>query len=505
VKSRRLIFEPIVPALIACALLGLDAFMNESSLIQWTRSAVLGDEPGAISSPFASQPSATTAITPLESTASVPDESSVTPSPIPNVANPAGSDEARDPWEIVIDPRDLFQRPTSSGRLPPIFPEESPLRAAPPRADPELQPEDNDVYRIRPGDMAEVFVWGQDNLSSRMRVARDGTVVVKLAGSVRIADLTVDQAAARIATRLKRYLIEPAVTVTITEPGGKDVVVVGEVDAPGPFTIDRPTRLLDVLILAKVGRDRADLSNVTVARDSRTLSLDIASVLRGMRIDQNILVEPGDLIIVPGREQTVSVLGAVTKPGKYSFSMARTLRVRDILLETTMWTTKADIARAFILRGDGSIERVNINALWFQGDAREDKVLRTNDSLVMPELTEIGVYVLGKVGSPGLHTRSGQFTLMQALTLANPSTFNARLYDVRIVRGWPENPEVHRRSVKALLEGDLTQNMMLQPGDVVFVPEGILSYTLEFWNRLLSPIAGTASTIRTVGDAMDSN
>lgn len=358
--------------------------------------------------------------------------------------------------------------------------------------------QDSDAYRLRAGDLIDVNVWGQDNLTTRARVGRDGEIVIRLIGAVRLAGLTVNGASALIARRLRRFLEDPVVTVSIAEPGGRDVVVVGEVSSPGPIAMDRPLRLLDALVSAKWNVDKADLSTIKVVRQDLTIVCDMAAVLNGEAVSRNILLEPGDIVIVPSRSQTINLLGTFQKPGKYVFSLNRALRVKDLLLESSMWTPKADLAHAFVLHPDGTRVSCDLNALWFRGDATQDLVLKNGDSLIIPEVAEIGVYVLGEVPTPGFYTRPESFNLLQALSRANPRPFDARLYDIRVVRGWPGNPRVFKVNVKALLEGDITQNMILETGDVVFVPKGILSYTLEFWNRLLGPIAGTANTIRTV-------
>ena len=501
-KLKRILFEPMVPLLIAIVLLGIEGVANNFETFSFVKSWIWanGSSSHRISSRTSSDSSvnkdtlSTSQFLLEKNDPTSQNFSEVLPLPIANpivieserpLAQNASEDANAKPLDVktVNEVNNSEAVKIATEEKNSVVKEDEPPSA------------DSDAYKIRAGDVVDVFVWGQENISGQSRVARDGSIVVKLAGSVKIEGLTVDQAAYRIRQRLQKYLIEPAVTVSIPEFGGKDVVAVGEVDAPGAFRIDRPTRLLDILIMSKWNHERADLSAVTVARGTQTIICDVASVLRGQRIDQNILMEPGDLVIVPGMGQTISMLGAFNKTGKLVFPKSRILRVRDVLSEGNTWTAKANIASAFILRQDGTVTPCNINKLWFQGDAREDKILNNGDALVIPELSEIGVYVLGKVGSPGLFTRSGSFSLLQALTLANPSTFHARLYDVRIVRGWPDNPRVYRVNVKALLDGDLSQNMMLEGGDVIFVPEGVISYSLQFWNQILAPIAGTASTI----------
>jgi protein involved in polysaccharide export with SLBB domain len=357
---------------------------------------------------------------------------------------------------------------------------------------------DSNSYRLQPGDLVDVFVWDQPLISGKSRVARDGTIVVRLVGSVRISGYSVDQAAAVIARGLVNQIIDPSVTVTIAELGGKDVMVVGEVARPGPLSLERPMTILDALVQADWKRDNADLTAVRISRGATSTTYDIDAVLHGQKLDQNVRLDPGDIIVVPPREQVVNLLGAFTSPGKYVFPSAREVRVRDLLLEKSRWAPTADITRAFVLRSDGKTEPVNMNALWFQGDVSHDKTLAHGDALVIPELQEIAVYILGKVGTPGMFTRRGSFNLMQALTAANPNAATARIYDIRIVRGWPSNPQVIRLDLKTMLEGRSNPDIMLQNGDVVFVPETPISMTLDFWNRLLGPIAGVASTVRSV-------
>jgi polysaccharide export outer membrane protein len=362
--------------------------------------------------------------------------------------------------------------------------------------DPESVPANR--YRIREGDLVDVYVWGQDNISGKFRVARDGTITVRLAGTLEVLGITTSQAAALISESLRPYLVLPAVTVSVAEASGRDILLVGEVDAPGIYPLERPMTVLELLIRAKYKAPSADLSSVTIIRDKKPIKLNLSAILRGDRVEENLELASGDIVVVPGREVAIGIHGAALKPGRYRFERDRTVSIRDLLIEGSMWTTRANLSAAFVLREDGSLERVDVNALWFRGDVAHDRVLRNGDALVLPEVPDVGVYVLGKVARPGLHQMSGTPNVLQALSLAQPDNFAARLYDARLVRGWPTNPRVLPLNLQAVLEGDLSQNITLQHGDVIYVPETALSYTLEFWNKLLTPISGTASAVKSL-------
>lgn len=408
-------------------------------------------------------------------------------------------------WEIVIDPRDFGFVPAPAATSRDLRETRALIGGS--RGIEILQAppvptaiEAADRYRIREGDLLDVYVWGQENLSGKFRVARDGTITPRLVGAVEVRGLTTNEAGTRMAERLRAYLVQPAVTVSVAEESGRDLLLFGEVEAPGVYPLDRPMTLLELLIRAKYKSATADLSTVTVIRDRRPTVVNLSAVLRGERVEENMDLQSGDVVVVPGRETVIGIHGAALKPGRYRFDRERRITVRDVLMEGSMWTTRANLEKAFVLRADGSINPVDINALWFRASASQDLALHNGDALVIPEVPEVGVYILGKVHKPGLHQITGTANMLQALALANPDPMGARLYDARLVRGWPHRPRVYAINLRALMEGDLTQNIAVQHGDVIYIPETAVSYSLEFWNRLLQPLGGTASVVRSVED-----
>lgn len=474
---------PWLPALLAVAFYLLVQNAPQGSQLVSRAASALADAPGASASRAARD--------------TVPARPAVSPD-----TTPSGVPEG---WEIVIDPRDFGFIPAPGARSP--VSGESPVLIGGSRGIailsppvPAAPPEAADRYRIRQGDLLDVYVWGQENLSGKFRVARDGTITPRLVGAVEVRGLTANEAAALMADRLRAYLVQPAVTVSVAEESGRDLLLFGEVEAPGVYPLDRPMTLLELLIRAKYKSATADLSTVTVIRDRRPTVVNLSAVLRGERVEENMDLQSGDVVVVPGRETVIGIHGAAQKPGRYRFDRERRVTVRDLLMEGSMWTTKANLEKAFVLRADGTIVPVDINALWFRAAAAEDLVVQNGDALVIPEVPEVGVYILGKVAKPGLHQITGNANMLQALALARPDQMGARLYDARLVRGWPERPRVYAINLRALMEGDLTQNITVRHGDVIYIPETAVSYTLEFWNRLLQPLGGTASVVRAVDE-----
>jgi polysaccharide biosynthesis/export protein len=159
-------------------------------------------------------------------------------------------------------------------------------------------------YLLRHGDLLTVSVWREDALRMEVRVLPDGSITFPLAGRVEVAGLTTPQAEERITARIKKFIPEAAVTVAVTGIDGSRVYVLGKVTQPGPVTLISPsTTVLQVLSQAR-GLDRfADGNSIRVLRQtssgSTVLPVRYDDLMRGNSLETNVVVQPGDTILVP--------------------------------------------------------------------------------------------------------------------------------------------------------------------------------------------------------------
>jgi polysaccharide export outer membrane protein len=159
-------------------------------------------------------------------------------------------------------------------------------------------------YQLRHGDVLTVSVWREEALRMEVRVLPDGSITFPLAGRVEVAGLTTPQAEERIATRIKKFIPEAAVTVVVTGIDGSRVYVLGKVAQPGPVTLISPsTTVLQVISQAR-GLDRfADGNAIRVLRQTKdgpvVLPVRYDDLIRGNSLDTNVVLQPGDTILVP--------------------------------------------------------------------------------------------------------------------------------------------------------------------------------------------------------------
>jgi polysaccharide export outer membrane protein len=126
-------------------------------------------------------------------------------------------------------------------------------------------------YRIRHGDELTVLVHLEPDLDSQVRVQADGSIALPLAGVVSADGRTLDEVRSDVAARLRRFLVDPQVSVQVTAYARRAVHVIGEVNRPGPIAIpdETPLSLLDALSAAGGFTRRADVRSVFIRRRAR--------------------------------------------------------------------------------------------------------------------------------------------------------------------------------------------------------------------------------------------
>lgn len=158
-------------------------------------------------------------------------------------------------------------------------------------------------YRLHPGDTIEVSVWKEVDLQRVLIVRPDGKFSLPLAGEMQAADRTPDEIRIEIEGRLKVYIPEPVVTVTVQEVGGNRIYVIGQVHKPGAFVMNPQLNVLQALSLAEGGTPFAKLDDIVVIRTmggkQQSLPFRYSRVAEGSDLAQNISLESGDVIIVP--------------------------------------------------------------------------------------------------------------------------------------------------------------------------------------------------------------
>ncbi len=116
----------------------------------------------------------------------------------------------------------------------------------------------------------------------------------------------------------------------------------------------------------------------------------------------------------------------------------------------------------------------------------QNLVLEDGDTIYLPEDTTNKYFVLGEVLRPTVYRLKTDVTLIDAISMAGGPTQRASLKSTYVIRGDPENPERIKVDVGKLLKsGDLSQNVEIEPGDVVYVPET----SKPDWNKVASVIS----------------
>ncbi len=158
-------------------------------------------------------------------------------------------------------------------------------------------------YKLHHGDGVFISVWGEETLQKEVRVLPDGSVTFPLAGRVDVGNMTTTEAEKRLTEKLKTYLKDPQVTVVVTSVEGNKAYVIGHVIKSGPILLAGPTTVLQALSIAGGFDKFADTDDLKVihytnGKQSST-SVDYDKLIRGAGLESNLLLQPGDTILVP--------------------------------------------------------------------------------------------------------------------------------------------------------------------------------------------------------------
>jgi polysaccharide export outer membrane protein len=132
-----------------------------------------------------------------------------------------------------------------------------------------LAAQNTSTYRLAPNDLIEIKVYQEEDLTTKLRLAKDGTGTFPLLGVVNLGGMSVDECAAHLRDLLgKDYLVNPQVTITVVEYAKRRFTVLGQVQKPGSFEIpnEESVTLLQAIAMAGGYTRLADTGRVTVTR-----------------------------------------------------------------------------------------------------------------------------------------------------------------------------------------------------------------------------------------------
>lgn len=158
-------------------------------------------------------------------------------------------------------------------------------------------------YLIGAGDVLEILVWREPDISRTVRVRPDGKISLPLADDVQAARSTLPELKKRITKSLAAFVDNPSVYVMLEENRSKKIYVVGMVNTPGEYVLEKDITVLQAIAMAGGFTEWAKKDEIVIVRRNpqgqSRIAFDYDRVVSGKDIKQNILLQPDDVIIVP--------------------------------------------------------------------------------------------------------------------------------------------------------------------------------------------------------------
>lgn len=161
-----------------------------------------------------------------------------------------------------------------------------------------------DTYIIGVGDGLGINVWKEPELSKNVPVRPDGMITLPLIGEIKAIGLTPNQLQEQITASLSKVMSDPQVVVVVEAVNSLSFNIMGNVFKPGYFPLVRPLTILDAIALSGGFRDFAKEKKIYILRldaagKQQKIYFNYKQVIKGQNMAQNIMVQPGDTIVVP--------------------------------------------------------------------------------------------------------------------------------------------------------------------------------------------------------------
>ncbi len=161
-------------------------------------------------------------------------------------------------------------------------------------------------YKINPGDVLEISVWKEEGLEREVLVLPDGKISFPLAGHLKAAGRSPEEVQKALSERIKKYIPDPVITVTVRAVAGNKIYVIGQVQRPGEFQAGQRIDVIQALSQAGGLTPFADEDKIVVLRRENgnqiALPFDYSKVKKGRRLEMNVILISGDVVVVPDCE-----------------------------------------------------------------------------------------------------------------------------------------------------------------------------------------------------------
>jgi polysaccharide export outer membrane protein len=160
-------------------------------------------------------------------------------------------------------------------------------------------------FTIGPEDVLGVLVWKEPDLSSDVTVRPDGMITLPLVRDIKAAGLTPAGLGDRIQTAVREYITDASVTVVVRQMNSRKVFITGEVAKPGSYPLTSSMTVMQLIAVAGGVTEFAEGKSISVMRieggQTSTFPFNYKDVASGKKPAQNIVLKPGDTVVVPER------------------------------------------------------------------------------------------------------------------------------------------------------------------------------------------------------------
>ena len=324
-------------------------------------------------------------------------------------------------------------------------------------------------YRIGPGDAVIIDVYGASQKSEQLTVSPDGDITIEGFGPVQVSGLTVAQANARLRSTLGSRYSSSRVRLTVGQTRTIMVNVMGEVKAPGTYTLSAFASVFHALYMAGGINDLGTLRNIKVYRNNKLVTMvDIYDYILNGKLTGNIRLADNDVIVVGAYDCLVNITGKVKRPMYYE--MKKNESVGTLIKYAGGFTGDAYKKSVRLIRKTGrefsvfSVDEFDMNTFHL-ADADSvsvDSILQRYSNMVE---------VKGAVFRPGMYQVGGNINSVRTL-LEYAEGFTEEAFTAHAVmhRMRPDRTlEVIPVDVEGIMNGRVA-DIPLQKNDVLFIP-----------------------------------